>query len=163
MSGCGSRTVNAPKADSRSEAELHYDLRVILAYARGGALRAWQKSLTSNRQKKTLSDRKCFLSGCGSRTVNAPKADSRSEAELHYDLRVILAYARGGALRAWQKSLTSNRQKKTLSDRKCFLSGCGSRTRTYDLRVMSPTSYRLLHPATIKYCAFFRVLYYSII
>ena len=25
--------------------------------------------------------------------------------------------------------------------------GCGGRTRTYDLRVMSPTSYQLLHPA----------------
>ena len=24
---------------------------------------------------------------------------------------------------------------------------CGGRTRTYDLRVMSPTSYQLLHPA----------------
>ena len=27
--------------------------------------------------------------------------------------------------------------------------GCGGRTRTYDLRVMSPTSFQLLHPATI--------------
>ncbi|MGF7079291.1 hypothetical protein ABIB50_001634 [Mucilaginibacter sp. UYCu711] len=27
------------------------------------------------------------------------------------------------------------------------LKGSGSRTRTYDLRVMSPTSYQLLHPA----------------
>lgn len=27
------------------------------------------------------------------------------------------------------------------------LLGSGSRTRTYDLRVMSPTSYQLLHPA----------------
>ncbi len=25
--------------------------------------------------------------------------------------------------------------------------GCGDRIRTYDLRVMSPTSYQLLHPA----------------
>ena len=28
-----------------------------------------------------------------------------------------------------------------------LFSGSGSRTRTYDLRVMSPTSYQLLHPA----------------
>ena len=28
-----------------------------------------------------------------------------------------------------------------------FLNGSGGRTRTYDLRVMSPTSYQLLHPA----------------
>ncbi len=29
-----------------------------------------------------------------------------------------------------------------------FSFGCGGRTWTYDLRVMSPTSYQLLHPAT---------------
>ena len=28
-----------------------------------------------------------------------------------------------------------------------YLSGCGDRTRTCDLRVMSPTSYQLLYPA----------------
>ncbi len=31
----------------------------------------------------------------------------------------------------------------------CF--GCGGRTRTYDLRVMSPTSYHLLHSAIFKH------------
>ena len=29
------------------------------------------------------------------------------------------------------------------------ISGCGGRTRTFDLRVMSPTSYQLLHPAIL--------------
>ena len=29
--------------------------------------------------------------------------------------------------------------------------GCGGRTRTYDLRVMSPTSYHLLHSAIFKH------------
>jgi len=32
--------------------------------------------------------------------------------------------------------------------------GSGSRTRTYDLRVMSPTSYQLLHPALFCYYNF---------
>ena len=30
-----------------------------------------------------------------------------------------------------------------------YINGCGSKTRTYDLRVMSPTSYQLLHPAIL--------------
>jgi hypothetical protein len=30
-----------------------------------------------------------------------------------------------------------------------FIFGCGNRTRTYDLRVMSPTSCQLLHPASV--------------
>lgn len=30
---------------------------------------------------------------------------------------------------------------------KNFRSGCGGKTRTYDLRVMSPASCQLLHPA----------------
>ncbi len=38
-------------------------------------------------------------------------------------------------------------QKETPSFRMGFLSGCGGRTRTYDLRVMSPTSYQLLYSA----------------
>ena len=33
---------------------------------------------------------------------------------------------------------------------KGFRIGCGGRTRTYDLRVMSPTSYHLLHSAIFK-------------
>ena len=31
-----------------------------------------------------------------------------------------------------------------------YLFGCGGRTRTCDLRVMSPTSCQLLHPATLR-------------
>ena len=31
-----------------------------------------------------------------------------------------------------------------------YFSGCGRRTRTSDLRVMSPTSYQLLYPAIFK-------------
>ncbi len=34
---------------------------------------------------------------------------------------------------------------------KGFCIGCGGRTRTYDLRVMSPTSYHLLHSAIFKH------------
>ena len=37
--------------------------------------------------------------------------------------------------------------------------GCGSKTRTYDLRVMSPTSYQLLHPAILNMPEFLSVLY----
>ena len=37
------------------------------------------------------------------------------------------------------------------------LFGCGERTRTSDLRVMSPTSYQLLYPAMLS-CARFSVL-----
>ena len=40
--------------------------------------------------------------------------------------------------------------KKTDTVNRClFFYGCGSKTRTYDLRVMSPTSYQLLHPAIL--------------
>ena len=38
--------------------------------------------------------------------------------------------------------------KKSPTDVSDFFYGCGGRTWTYDLRVMSPTSYRLLYPAT---------------
>ena len=42
---------------------------------------------------------------------------------------------------------------------KDVFSGCGSKTRTYDLRVMSPTSYQLLHPAILNMPEFLSVLY----
>ena len=40
-----------------------------------------------------------------------------------------------------------------------YINGCGSKTRTYDLRVMSPTSYQLLHPAILNMPEFLSVLY----
>ena len=49
-------------------------------------------------------------------------------------------------------------QKETPSGRMGFLFGCGGRTRTYDLRVMSPTSFQLLYsaiwvPQKLDYCS----------
>ncbi len=45
---------------------------------------------------------------------------------------------------------------KKLGKTKLFFSSCGDWTRTNDLRVMSPTSYQLLHPAICvrRYCIY---------
>ena len=39
-----------------------------------------------------------------------------------------------------------------------FILGCGGRTRTYDLRVMSPASYQLLHPAILSAASLIRCI-----
>ena len=46
-------------------------------------------------------------------------------------------------------------EKRPRTVKPCADSGCGSRTRTCDLWVMSPTSYRLLYPASN--CVIFRL------
>ncbi len=46
--------------------------------------------------------------------------------------------------------LLSFKQKKNRPNGRFFVVGCGDRIRTCDLRVMSPTSYQLLHPASIS-------------
>ena len=56
--------------------------------------------------------------------------------------------------------LKIHNDKKTDTINRClFFYGCGSKTRTYDLRVMSPTSYQLLHPAILNMPEFLSVLY----
>ena len=40
--------------------------------------------------------------------------------------------------------------------------GCGGKTRTYDLRVMSPTSCQLLHPAICCFLLYILLIYMSI-
>lgn len=47
-----------------------------------------------------------------------------------------------------QRAVQKGQKKRTLMGP--FFS-CGGRTRTYGLRVMSPTSYHLLHPAEAQY------------
>ena len=43
------------------------------------------------------------------------------------------------------------------------LFGCGGKTRTYDLRVMSPTSYQLLHPAIYQLLTIYNIIMLSCI
>ena len=45
---------------------------------------------------------------------------------------------------------------------KSFKNGCGGKTRTYDLRVMSPTSCQLLHPAVYLVVVLFLYCFISI-
>ena len=52
-----------------------------------------------------------------------------------------------GILRPSELGTTTNKKPRPLG--LGFLSSSGGRTRTYDLRVMSPTSYQLLHPAIL--------------
>ena len=57
-------------------------------------------------------------------------------------------------MKKWGKALREKEMQIAIEQRKnpetveiAGFSGCGGRTRTYGLRVMSPTSYQLLHSA----------------
>ena len=52
------------------------------------------------------------------------------------------------------------REKRQPAERLTVFFGCGGRTRTYDLRVMSPTSFQLLYSAIRGACLIAKIVYH---
>ena len=92
--------------------------------------------------KKSKSKLTCFFSGCGGRTT---RLRTRCE-RLHRSLSVKFLWNLKPRVVGSSLSIITYKNKRHLVGVFCFY-GCGGRTRTYDLRVMSPTSYQLLYPA----------------
>ena len=128
--------------------------------------------------KKALSFTLNALYGCGDRTWTCDLRVTSHKASPCLPLRNIVAYAcleRIAMLlisSPQRHALICHRQRRTVSPQRAplivlitrqkknchkrqFLNGCGDRTWTCDLRVMSPTSYQLLYPAILS-CALFQ-------
>jgi hypothetical protein len=99
-------------------------------------------------------DSRLSIKGSGSKTrtydlrVMSPTSYQLLHPALFWCLYDSLHYCKKGFLSGANPVTIPEGIKKVFRlTTKDFLKGSGSRTRTYDLRVMSPTSYQLLHPA----------------